>query len=170
VKLKYSPAQQARLDAISARLQNADSSMPEISKNALRKEALQIHKDVETKERLRLEQKAAAKKKRSEAKAAKQVSDYPTKPTLEQCDNDEIVYRKEVELWQTGLDERKARKILDSSKYSLAYRDNAKRTLRKCAERRNELCPVTRASSTGRCNSIQCVDSRMLPRENHPFG
>jgi hypothetical protein len=26
------------------------------------------------------------------------------------------------------------------------------------------------ASSTGRCNTIQCVDSAMLQRENHLFG
>jgi len=30
--------------------------------------------------------------------------------------------------------------------------------------------PVSAASSTGRCNTIQCVDSTMLPRENHLFG
>src|SRR5271168_1335615 len=29
---------------------------------------------------------------------------------------------------------------------------------------------ISRASSTGRCNTIQCVDSAMLPRENHLFG
>ena len=136
MKPKYSPTQQARLEAISAQLQNADSSLSELSKDALRKEALQIHKDVETKEHLRVEQKAAAKKKRAEAKAraAKQISDYPAKPTLEECDGDADVYRKEVELWQLGLDERKAQKILDSPKYSLVSRDSANRTLRKCAE------------------------------------
>jgi hypothetical protein len=32
------------------------------------------------------------------------------------------------------------------------------------------LSPVSRASSTGRCNTIQCVDSTMLARENHLFG
>jgi hypothetical protein len=143
VKPKYSPAQQARLDAISAQLQNADSFLPEISKDALRKEALQIHKDVETKEQLRVEQKAAAKKERAEAKAkaAKHIADYPTKPTLEECHGDADVYRSEVELWQLGLDAQKAQKILDSPKYSLAMRDTAKRTLRKCAERRHELYP-----------------------------
>ena len=122
MKPKYSPAQQSRLEAISAQLQNADSSLPEISKDALRKEALQIHKDVETKEHLRVEQKAAAKKERAEAKAraAKQISDYPAKPTLEECHGDADVYRNEVEMWQLGLDERKAQKILDSPKYSLA--------------------------------------------------
>ena len=122
MKPRYSPAQQSRLDAISAQLQNADSSLPEISKDALRKEALQIHKDVETKEHLRAEQKAAAKKDRAEAKAraAKHIADFPAKPTLEECDGDAIVYRNEVELWQLGLDERKAQKILDSPKYSLA--------------------------------------------------
>src|ERR1700720_1925032 len=26
-------------------------------------------------------------------------------------------------------------------------------------------CPVSAASSTGRCNTIQCVDSTMLPRD-----
>src|SRR5271156_161126 len=31
-------------------------------------------------------------------------------------------------------------------------------------------CLVTRASSTGRRNTIQCIDSRMLSRENHLFG
>jgi hypothetical protein len=113
--------------------------LPERSKEALRKEALLIHKDVETKEQLRLEQRAAAKKKRAAAKAAKPNSDYPAKPTLEECLGDADVYRNGVELWQLGLDEQKARKILDSPKYSLASRDNAKRTLRKCAERRNEL-------------------------------
>jgi hypothetical protein len=30
--------------------------------------------------------------------------------------------------------------------------------------------PVKRASSTGRCNTIQCIDSAMLLRENHLFG
>src|SRR5271156_3958353 len=35
---------------------------------------------------------------------------------------------------------------------------------------RNLTCPVTRASSTGRCNTIQCVDSAMLPREYRLFG
>src|SRR5277367_6065009 len=29
---------------------------------------------------------------------------------------------------------------------------------------------ITRASSTGRCNTIQCVDSSMLPREDRLFG
>ena len=141
MKLKYSPTQQARLEAISAQLQDADSSLSALSKDALRKEALQIHKDVETKEQLRLEQKAAAKKKRAEAEAAKQISDYPVKPTLEECHGDADVYRKELELWQLGLDERAAQKILDSPKSSLPYRDNANRTLRKCAQRRHELYP-----------------------------
>src|SRR5271156_3293411 len=31
-------------------------------------------------------------------------------------------------------------------------------------------CLVNAASSTGRCNTIQCIDSRMLARENHLFG
>jgi hypothetical protein len=155
VKLKYSPAQQARLAAISAQLQNADSSLSEFSKNALRKEALQIHKDVETKELLRVEQKEAAKKARAEAKAAaKQARDAakaavdddypppPPKPTLEDCDGDVELYREEVELWQIELDERAAQKILDSPKYSLMVRDNANRKLRQCAERRHALCPT----------------------------
>jgi hypothetical protein len=30
--------------------------------------------------------------------------------------------------------------------------------------------PVTRASSDDRCNTIQCIDSTMLARENHLFG
>jgi hypothetical protein len=30
--------------------------------------------------------------------------------------------------------------------------------------------PISAASSTGRCNIIQCIDSTMLPRENHRFG
>ena len=39
MKLKYSPAQQVRLAAISAQLQNTNSSLSEYSKNALREEA-----------------------------------------------------------------------------------------------------------------------------------
>jgi hypothetical protein len=31
-------------------------------------------------------------------------------------------------------------------------------------------CQVTRASSTGRCNTIQCIDSTLLAWENHLFG
>src|SRR5580658_2489818 len=31
-------------------------------------------------------------------------------------------------------------------------------------------CPVSAASSTGRCNTIHCIDSTMLARENHLFG
>ncbi|MGA7640458.1 MAG: hypothetical protein WA274_03445 [Candidatus Acidiferrales bacterium] len=126
--------------------------MSELSKDALRKEALQIHKDVETKEHLRVEQKAAAKKERADAKAraAKQISDYPAKPTLKECDGDADVYRNEVELWQVGLDERAAQKILDSPKSSLPYRDNANRTLRKCAQRRHELYPELFAADGAR--------------------
>src|SRR5271169_169839 len=30
-------------------------------------------------------------------------------------------------------------------------------------------CPVTAAGSTGRCNTIQCVDPTMLARDNHLF-
>ena len=30
--------------------------------------------------------------------------------------------------------------------------------------------PVSAAGSNGRCNTIQCIDSKMLPRENHLFG
>ena len=155
MKLKYSPAQQVRLAAISAQLQNADSSLSERSKEALRKEALQIHKDVETKELLRLEQKAAAKKARAEAKAAeKQARDaakavkdaaddnFPSAPTLADCDDDMELFRVEYELWQLDLDERAAQKILDSPKYSLMVRESANRKLRQCAERRQELCPT----------------------------
>ena len=143
MKLKYSPAQQARLAAISAQLQNVDSSLSELSKGALRKEALQIHKDVETKEQLRAEQKAAAKKEQADAKAraAKHIAGFPAKPTLEDCHGDADVYRNEIELWQLGLDERAAQKILDSPKSSLPYRDSANRTLRKCAQRRHQLYP-----------------------------
>ena len=161
MKLKYSPAQQVRLAAISAQLQNGDSSLSERSKEALRKEALEIHKDVETKELLRVEQKAAAKKARAEAKAAeKQAREVakaakdaaddddppPPKPTLENCADDEDLYREEVELWQIELDERAARKILDNPKYSLMVRENANRKLRQCAERRHALCPTSYGS------------------------
>src|SRR5271170_5335279 len=48
------------------------------------------------------------------------------------------------------------------------------------AEKQEELQPAQRcfistppfigASSTGRCNTFQCIDSTMLPQENHPFG
>jgi hypothetical protein len=32
------------------------------------------------------------------------------------------------------------------------------------------LCPISRASSSGRSNTIQCIDSAKLARENHLFG
>jgi hypothetical protein len=32
------------------------------------------------------------------------------------------------------------------------------------------LCLINAASSTGQCNTIQCVDSTMLAQENHLFG
>jgi len=35
---------------------------------------------------------------------------------------------------------------------------------------RNSTSPVTPASSTGRCNTIQCIDSAMLLHENHRCG
>src|ERR1700677_1978021 len=31
-------------------------------------------------------------------------------------------------------------------------------------------CPIDAASSTGRCNTIQCIDSTMLAGENHLLG
>jgi len=34
----------------------------------------------------------------------------------------------------------------------------------------NQTCPVSAASSTGRCNTIQCVDSTTLLQENYQFG
>jgi hypothetical protein len=36
---------------------------------------------------------------------------------------------------------------------------------RACVYRLNFTCLISRASSTGRCNTIQFIDSRMLPRE-----
>ena len=134
-KPKFTDAERARLASITEQLQNPESSLSEQAKALLRRESLEIHKSEESREQLRIEQKAAAKKNRAEAKAkaAKQISDYPAKPTLEECDGDAGVYRKELELWQLGLDEQKAQKILDSPKYSLASRDTANRTLRKCA-------------------------------------
>jgi hypothetical protein len=30
--------------------------------------------------------------------------------------------------------------------------------------------PIKAASSTGRCNTIRCVDSTLLPQENHLYG
>ena len=142
-KPKFTDAERARLASITEQLQNPESSLSEQAKASLRKESLEIHKSEESREQLRIEQKEAAKKNRADAKAraAKQISDYPAKPTLAECDGDVDVHRKEVEMWQLGLDEQKAQKILDSPKYSLASRDCANRTLRKCTQRRHELYP-----------------------------
>ena len=41
---------------------------------------------------------------------------------------------------------------------------------RACVYRLNFTCLVSRASSTGRCNTIQCIDSAKLPRERYLFG
>ena len=138
-KPKFTDAERARLASITEQLQNPESSLSEQAKALLRRESLEIHKSEESRAQLRIEQKAA-KRAAAQAKAA-HIAEYPAKPTLEECDGDAGVYRKELELWQLGLDEQKARKILDSPKYSLASRDTAKRTLRKCAERRHEIYP-----------------------------
>ena len=142
-KPKFTDAERARLASITEQLQNPESSLSEQAKALLRRESLEIHKSEETREQLRIEQKVAAKKNRAEAKAraAKQIFDYPAKPTLAECDGDVDVHRKEVEMWQLALDEQKAQKILDSPKYSLVSRDSANRTLRKCAQRRHEIYP-----------------------------
>jgi len=39
-----------------------------------------------------------------------------------------------------------------------------------CEELNRTKCVVNAASSTGRSNTIQCIDSTILPRENHLFG
>jgi hypothetical protein len=45
------------------------------------------------------------------------------------------------------------------------------RILRLSAALRDETtCTLKRASSTGRCNTIQCIDSTLLARENQLFG
>ncbi len=68
--------------------------------------------------------------------------DYPSKPTLEECDGDEDFLRDETELWQIELNDRAARRVLDSPKSSLIHRQNAERTLRKGAQRRHEIYPT----------------------------
>jgi hypothetical protein len=68
--------------------------------------------------------------------------DYPPKPTLEECDGDEDLLRDETELWQIELNDRAARRVLDSPKSSLLHRQNAERTLRKGAQRRHEIYPT----------------------------
>lgn len=158
-KPKFTDAERARLSSITEQLQNSESSLSEQAKALLRKESLEIHRGDESREQLRIEQKAAAKKERAEAKAraAKNVADFPAKPTLEECHGDADVYRDEVELWQLSLDERAAQKILDSPKSSLPYRDNANRTLRKCAQRRHELYP-----------EFYGPDGERLPRKHSP--
>jgi hypothetical protein len=69
--------------------------------------------------------------------------DYPpAKPTLEDCFGDEKMLRDELELWQIELNDRAARRVLDSPKSSLIHRQNAERTLRKSALRRHEIYPT----------------------------
>jgi hypothetical protein len=73
------------------------------------------------------------------------VVDYdypPTKPTLEDCYGDEKMLRDDLELWQIELNDRAARRVLDSPKSSLIHRQNAERTLRKGAQRRHEIYPT----------------------------
>lgn len=69
--------------------------------------------------------------------------DYPpAKPTLEDCYGDEEILRDDLELWQIELNDRAARRVLDSPKSSLIHRQNAERTLRKGAQRRHEIYPT----------------------------
>jgi hypothetical protein len=79
-------------------------------------------------------------KSRRAAKAGEKSEDDTPVPTLDEC-GDEETYRAELELHHILLDERAAKRVLDSSKSGLTSRDNASRTLRKCAERRHELYP-----------------------------
>jgi hypothetical protein len=70
-------------------------------------------------------------------------NDYtPAKPTLEDCYGNEEMLRNELDLWQIELNDRAARRVLDSSKSSLLHRQNAERTLRKGAQRRHEIYPT----------------------------
>jgi hypothetical protein len=69
--------------------------------------------------------------------------DYPpSKPTLADCYGNEEMLRNELELWQIELNDRAARRVLDSPKSSLIHRQNAERTLRKGALRRHEIYPT----------------------------
>src|SRR5580698_4855173 len=49
-------------------------------------------------------------------------NDYtPAKPTLEDCYGNEEMLRNELDLWQIELNDRAARRVLDSSKSSLLH-------------------------------------------------
>ena len=101
----------------------------------------------------------------------------PKPPTLEQCSNDPDIFKVETALYHVLLDELAAQKLLDSPKSSLQQRDNARRALRKVAERRHELAPryfgkdgKRLSDSSGPADSMQSapVDDRRWWKRN-PF-
>lgn len=68
-----------------------------------------------------------------------ELSTLDIKPTLDSCFGDQEDFQLHSEIWQIGLDEAAAQKVLDSPTSNLVARQNAKRTLRQSAERIKEL-------------------------------
>jgi hypothetical protein len=87
---------------------------------------------------------AIARSELRKIKSAKSANepepDLPEKPLhLEGESAEDFAFR--VEHWNLKLDEAAAQKVLDSPKSNLVARQNAERTLKKCAKRRKALFP-----------------------------
>jgi hypothetical protein len=142
----YTPEEQQRLAEIHELLTNADASVSPLRKHAWRRSVLAIERKAQARVVAAEEAKAAREKEKTDALAAELAAKaeedaLPKPPTLEQCGNDPEIFKVEMALHHILLDERAAQKLLDSPKSSLKQREDARRAIRKVAERRHELAP-----------------------------
>ena len=140
----YTPEEQQRLAQLHEKLTTAGATP--LQKSAWRRSVLAIERTAQARVVAAEEAKAAREKQKAdklaaEAAAKAEEDALPKAPTLEQCANDPEIFKVETALHYVLLDERAAQKLLDSPKSSLKQREDARRALRKVAERRHELAP-----------------------------
>ncbi len=178
----YTAEEQQRLAEIHDKLTNADASVSPLQKHAWRRSVLAIERKAQARIVAAEELKAAREKEKADALAAELAAKaeedaLPKPPTLELCGNGPDIFKVQMELHHLMLDERAAQKILDSPKSSLKLRDDARRALRKVAERRRELAPdyydkegKRLADSSGPADALQSapLDDRRWWKKN-PF-
>lgn len=178
----YTAEEQQRLAEIHEKLTNADTSVSPLQKHAWRRSVLAIERKAQARVVAAEQEQAAREKEKADALAAELAAKaeedaLPKPPTLEQCSNDPEIFKVEMALYHVLLDELAAQKLLDSPKSSLQQRDNARRALRKVAERRHELAPryfgkdgKRLSDSSGPADSMQSapVDDRRWWKRN-PF-
>ena len=142
----YTAEEQQRLAEIHEKLTNADTSVSPLQKHAWRRSVLAIERKAQARVVAAEQEQAAREKEKADALAAELAAKaeedaLPKPPTLEQCSNDPEIFKVEMALYHVLLDELAAQRLLDSPKSSLKQREDARRALRKVAERRHEMAP-----------------------------